>query len=52
VVVHIYNPSYLEGRGRRIAVQGQPRKKQMTQYEKQTKVKKAGGMAQEVRVLA
>jgi hypothetical protein len=27
VVIHIYNPSYLGGRGRRIVVQGRPRQK-------------------------
>jgi hypothetical protein len=42
MVIHTYNPSYLEGRGRRTAVQGQPGQKHKTMCEKQTKSKRIG----------
>jgi hypothetical protein len=44
-VVYSYNPSYSEGRGRRISVQDCPWQKCETLSEKQKKKKKIGGMA-------
>jgi hypothetical protein len=43
---HSCNPSYVEGRGRRILVRGQPGKKCKTLFENQTKVIRAGDVAQ------
>jgi hypothetical protein len=38
MVVHIYNPSYLRGKGRRSKVRGQPGQKLETLPEKQMKI--------------
>jgi hypothetical protein len=46
MVIHTYNPSYLEGRGRRTAVQGQPGQKHKTLSEKQTKAQRSRGLGQ------
>jgi hypothetical protein len=46
LMIHNCNPSYLEDKGRRITVWGQPRKNCKTLSKKQTKRKKTVGMAQ------
>jgi hypothetical protein len=48
MIVHVCNPSYSGGRGRRILVPGQPRQKHETLSEKQTKARKAGVMARAI----
>jgi hypothetical protein len=52
MVVHVCNPSYLGGRGKRISVRGrQPGQKHKMLSGKQTKSKKDWGMAQVVESL-
>jgi hypothetical protein len=46
MMVHVGNPSYLRGRGRRIKVQGQPRQNHNTLSQKQTRARKTEGVAQ------
>jgi hypothetical protein len=42
MIVHSYNPSYLEGAGRRIMIYNQPTQNQETLSEEQTKGKFSG----------
>jgi hypothetical protein len=46
-MAHACNPSYSRGGGRRIIIQGQPRQKLKTLYEKQTQTKRTAAMAEE-----
>jgi hypothetical protein len=51
MVEHTYGFSYSEGRNRSILVQGQPRQKIKTLYEKQTEGKNTGDLAQAIKHL-
>jgi hypothetical protein len=44
MLVHVYNTSYIGGRGRRITVWGQPRQKHETSSEKKNKKLQAKGL--------
>jgi hypothetical protein len=48
IVVHVYNPSYSEGRGRSVVVRPVPGKKCKTLSKKVTKQKRGVGMVQVV----
>jgi hypothetical protein len=48
MVVHVYNPNYLGGRGRRIKYEAGPGKSTRLYLKNKLKSKRTGGTAQEV----